>query len=118
MVSVALNPYRKFDDSYRNFLHLIADQISFGVSNAIAYEEEKKRAKVLEELDRAKTIFFSNISHEFRTPLTIILGTIEEALKDSETNPANTDRMKLAHRNAVRLLKLVNTLLDFSRISE
>jgi signal transduction histidine kinase/ActR/RegA family two-component response regulator len=116
VVTVALNPYRKFDDNYQNFLHLIADQISFGVSNAIAYEEEKKRAKVLEELDRAKTIFFSNISHEFRTPLTLILGTIEEGLNDAATNPANAERMKLAHRNAMRLLKLVNTLLDFSRI--
>jgi PAS domain S-box-containing protein len=116
VVTIALNPYRKFDDSYRNFLHLIADQISFGVSNAIAYEEEKKRAKVLEELDRAKTIFFSNISHEFRTPLTLMLGTIEEGLNDPETNPANTERMNVAHRNAMRLLKLVNTLLDFSRI--
>lgn len=116
VVTIALNPYRKFDDSYKNFLHLIADQISFGVSNAIAYEEEKKRAKALEELDRAKTIFFSNISHEFRTPLTLMLGTIEEGLNDPETNPANTERMNVAHRNAMRLLKLVNSLLDFSRI--
>lgn len=116
VVTVALNPYRKFDDTYKNFLHLIADQISFGVSNAIAYEEEKKRAKALEELDRAKTIFFSNISHEFRTPLTLILGTIEEGLSDTETNAVNSERMSLAHRNAMRLLKLVNTLLDFSRI--
>jgi PAS domain S-box-containing protein len=116
VVTIALNPYRKFDDGYKNFLHLIADQVSFGVSNAITYEEEKKRAKVLEELDRAKTIFFSNISHEFRTPLTLMLGTIEEGLNDPQTVPANTERMSVAHRNAMRLLKLVNSLLDFSRI--
>lgn len=113
---IGLNPYRKFDDAYKNFITLISDQVSLGVNNAIAYEEERKRAEALQRLDKAKTIFFSNISHEFRTPLTLMLGTIEEALTDSNTDLPNKERMNVAHRNAMRLLRLVNTLLDFSRI--
>ena len=116
ILTVGLNPYRKFDDIYKNFVQLIADQISLGVNNAIAYEEERKRTEALTELDKAKTVFFSNISHEFRTPLTLMLGNIEEALNESESVPKNLERMNATHRNAMRLLKLVNTLLDFSRI--
>ena len=111
-----MNPHRKFDDSYHNFFQLVADQVSLALSNAFAYEEERKRAKALEELDKSKTIFFSNISHEFRTPLTLMLGTIEELLKESALGGIAQERLQIAHRNALRLLKLVNTLLDFSRI--
>src|SRR6185436_9307026 len=70
------------------------------------------------ELDRAKTAFFSNVSHEFRTPLTLMLGPLEDTI--SQTNGAISERATLeltaAHRNGLRLLKLVNTLLAFSRI--
>ena len=116
ILTIGLNPYRKFDTSYQNFVQLIADRISLGVNNVMANEEERKRIKALEELDKAKTIFFSNISHEFRTPLTLMLGNIEEALNEPESVPKNLERMNATHRNAMRLLKLVNTLLDFSRI--
>ncbi|MEO6283525.1 MAG: ATP-binding protein [Dyadobacter sp.] len=118
VLTVALNPYRKFDDAYRNFIQLIADQISLGVNNALAYEEERMRAKALEELDKAKTLFFTNISHEFRTPLMLILGPLEELLNKTGINLSLLEKQNLevTHRNALRLLKLVNTLLDFSRI--
>ncbi|URD52427.1 ATP-binding protein [Chroococcidiopsis sp. CCNUC1] len=81
-------------------------------------EEERQQAETLAELDRAKTTFFSNVSHEFRTPLTLLLAPLQDALSD-RTHPlasAHRERLELAHRNANRLLKLVNTLLDFSRI--
>ncbi len=116
ILTIGLNPYRKFDTGYQNFVQLIADRISLGVNNVMAYEEERKRIKALEELDKAKTIFFSNISHEFRTPLTLMLGNIEETLSEPGSVPKNLERMNTTHRNAMRLLKLVNTLLDFSRI--
>jgi signal transduction histidine kinase len=105
----------RFDAGYRDFLDLVKTQIGTAIANARAYEHEKKRAEELAELDRAKTTFFSNVSHEFRTPLTLILGPLEDAL---ETNlaPAERDRLERAHRNALRLQKLVNTLLDFSRL--
>jgi len=116
ILTVGLNPFRKFDTGYKNFLELIADRISLRVNNVMAYEEERKRIRALQELDRTKTIFFSNISHEFRTPLTLMLGNIEEALNEPDSVPKNYERMNMTHRNAMRLLKLVNTLLDFSRI--
>jgi PAS domain S-box-containing protein len=83
-----------------------------------AREEERQRAEALAELDRAKTVFFSNVSHEFRTPLTLLLAPLQDALSDhvNPLAPSHRERLELAHRNAIRLLKLVNTLLDFSRI--
>ncbi|MGG6269498.1 ATP-binding protein [Leptolyngbya sp. AN03gr2] len=79
-------------------------------------EQERQRAESLAELDRAKTIFFSNVSHEFRTPLTLLLAPLQDALNDRTLPPVHRERLELAHRNSLRLLKLVNTLLDFSRI--
>lgn len=72
----------------------------------------------LQDLDRAKTEFFSNVSHEFRTPLTLMVGPLEELLEKraDEVSPAVHEVLAIAHRNGLRLLKLVNGLLDFSRI--
>jgi PAS domain S-box-containing protein len=116
---VGLNPFRLFDQDYRSFLHLIAGQVGAAIANAQAYEQERQRAEALAEIDRAKTTFFSNVSHEFRTPLTLMLGPIEDALNDSSEGalaPPQRVRLETAHHNSLRLLKLVNTLLDFSRI--
>ena len=119
MLIVGLNPFRLFDDAYRGFLELVAGQIAAAIANAEAYEEERRRAEALAEIDRAKTAFFSNVSHEFRTPLTLMLGPLEEVLAkpDSEL-PSAQSRAGRPWRTAtaLRLLKLVNTLLDFSRI--
>ncbi len=72
----------------------------------------------LGELDAVKTTFFNNVSHEFRTPLTLMLGPLEESLADEDEplGPRQKGRIELALGNAARLLKLVNTLLDFSRL--
>ena len=114
---LGLNPKRPFDDQYRAFLDLVASQLGTALANARAYEEERKRAEALAEIDRAKTAFFSNVSHEFRTPLTLILGPVEDMLAESAARTAGErERVELVHRNSLRLLKLVNTLLDFSRI--
>ncbi|MBN3911247.1 MAG: response regulator [Nostoc sp. NMS1] len=113
-----LNPFRLFDDNYRRFIDLVAAQIAASIANAQAYEEERKRAEALAEIDRAKTVFFSNVSHEFRTPLTLMLGPLEETLANCATLlPANErEQLEMVQRNGLRLLKLVNSLLDFSRI--
>jgi PAS domain S-box-containing protein len=116
---IGLNPFRLFDTNYSSFLSLAAGQISGAIANALAYEEERRRAEALAEIDRAKTTFFSNVSHEFRTPLTLMLGPLEDALNDRsrEALPSvQKARLETAHRNSLRLLKLVNSLLDFSRI--
>jgi PAS domain S-box-containing protein len=144
---VGLNPFRLFDDHYRGFIDLVSAQIAASIANAQAYEEERKRAEALAELDRAKTTFFNNVSHEFRTPLTLMLGPLENALVSLEEGEPGSqeagidlispallyssasptassalatsslkEQLQLAQRNGLRLLKLVNTLLDFSRI--
>ncbi len=113
-----LNPYRPLDAAYRGFLDLLAGQIAAGIASARAYEAERKRAEGLEEIDRAKTAFFSNVSHEFRTPLTLMLGPLAELVENSRGD-LSADELGLAtiaQRNGLRLLKLVNSLLDFSRI--
>jgi PAS domain S-box-containing protein len=112
-----LSPRLAFDTNYRDFLELAAGHVASAIANARAYEEERRRADALAELDRAKTAFFSNVSHEFRTPLTLMLAPLEETLAEPHGLAAqDRERLEVAHRNALRLLKLVNTLLDFSRI--
>jgi hypothetical protein len=112
----------KFDEQYRSFYELAANQIARDIANARALEEERKRVEALAEIDRAKTAFFSNVSHEFRTPLTLMLGPLEELKHELGRTPDDAQssppyqQIDLIQRNGLRLLTLVNTLLDFSRI--
>ena len=118
LLVVGISPMRVLDADYRNFFGLIAEQIATAIGKANAYNEARERAEALAELDRAKTTFFSNVSHEFRTPLTLLLGPIEDALADTAypLPSPQRERLQVVRRNSLRLLKLVNTLLDFSRI--
>lgn len=112
---VGLSPLRLLDDAYHELIRLTASQIARGVDSARAYEEERKRVEALAEIDRTKTAFFLNVSHELRTPLTLMLGPTEDALRSSGQVLEGAE-LTMVHRNALRMLKLVNTLLDFSRI--
>ena len=113
----ALNPHRVFDSVYQGFFELLTAQIAAAIARADEYERARERADALARIDRAKTAFFSNVSHEFRTPLTLMLGPLEDALAEGEPSPpARRERLEMAHRNTLRLLRLVNSLLDFSRI--
>lgn len=136
---IGLSPFRSPDERYLNFCTLVADQLTTSFADIHVLELERGRAAALAEIDRAKTLFFSNISHEFRTPLTLLLGPIEDMLNDPGSfdsglferaaladDPAvlaraarletNRYRLGVAYRNALRMQKLVNTLLEFSRI--
>ncbi|WP_158622159.1 ATP-binding protein [Corallococcus praedator] len=106
------------DESYRTFVEMLGGAASAALGNARAYEAERRRAEALAEIDQAKTAFFSNVSHEFRTPLTLLLGPLEDLLAGRQGGlPGSVqDELRVVHRNALRLLKLVNALLDFSRI--
>jgi signal transduction histidine kinase len=113
---VGVSPNRALDEGYHSFCELLAGQVSSALRNARAYAEERRRAEALAELDRVKTAFFSNVSHEFRTPLTLLLGPVEDLLASRRLGDAERRELELVHRNALRLLRLVNTLLDFSRL--
>jgi len=107
---------RALDDDYLNFYDQVANALNTAVSNVYAYEQEQKRAEALAEIDRSKTAFFSNVSHEFRTPLTLMLGPLEDLLKQRQLDNSVKEPIAATHRNALRLLKLVNNLLDYSRV--
>jgi signal transduction histidine kinase len=112
------SPRLPFDDAYRDFLRLVGAGIGAALAAARALEESRARAQALAELDRAKSAFFSNVSHEFRTPLTLMLGPLADALADAQhpLPPVQRERQQMVLHSALRLQKLVNTLLDFSRI--
>jgi PAS domain S-box-containing protein len=111
-----LNPYRKLTAEYEGYIKLFAGQIAAILGNVSAYEQERRRSKALAEIDRAKTMFFGNVSHELRTPLMLMLGPLEDELARADTGTETKRSLELIHRNGVRLLKLVNTLLEFSRV--
>ena len=106
------------NDAYRDFYDLVTSGVCNAVSNARAIEEDRRRANALADLDRAKTDFFSNVSHEFRTPLTLMLGPVEDALAapNEQLLPLQREQIEVVYRNGLRLQRLVNSLLDFSRI--
>ncbi|NKE68443.1 response regulator [Ramlibacter sp. RBP-2] len=113
-----VSPRRRSDEDHRDFLRLAGANIAAAVASVRHTEDERQRARMLAELDRAKTTFFSNVSHEFRTPLTLMLGPMEDALADREQAlpAAQRERIELARRSALRLQKLVNSLLGFTRV--
>ena len=114
---LGVSPYRALDLNYRVFAGLVASHVSTALTDALAYEAERARAAALAELDRAKTRFFQNVSHEFRTPLTLLLGPLRTVLDthaDLLPGPQR-DGLETAHRAALRLQRLVDTLLDVVR---
>ena len=117
-VIAGANPHKRIDESYRTFFELVGGHISSAVAAAFEYEQQRRRAEALAEIDRAKTTFFSNVSHEFRTPLTLLIAPLEDALANRHgiLPMGAAASLATAHRNARRLLKLVNSLLEFSRI--
>jgi signal transduction histidine kinase len=113
----AVSPARELDEAHESFFELLQQQVSIALRNARAFEDERKRAEELAALDKAKTDFFSNVSHEFRTPLTLMLGPLEGLIAADPAEMADMrSDLDLVYRNALRLLRLVNTLLEFSRV--
>ncbi|OBH57782.1 SpoIIE family protein phosphatase [Mycobacterium sp. E2479] len=110
------SPRRPLDAQFQGFCQLLADQLTSTFASIVSYEQERHRADALAELDRAKTAFLTNVSHEFRTPLTLLLGPLDDALLDAAPETLLAERLTTAARNARRLQRLVDSLLDFSRI--
>ncbi|MDH2415299.1 SpoIIE family protein phosphatase [Nocardioides sp. CER19] len=112
------NRHRPVDKTFFDFADLIAGHFAAAITDALAMEQEKERSEALARLDQAKSDFLANVSHELRTPLTLLLGPADDALGD-ERHPLDDvqrNRVEVISRNATRMLGLVNTLLDFSRL--
>jgi signal transduction histidine kinase/DNA-binding response OmpR family regulator len=116
-LALGISPQRAFDDDYRQFFELVGRHVSAAVTDVLAYLAEHMRAEALEAVDRAKTRFLQNVSHEFRTPLTLVLGPLSELLGEKGSDLAPGGRMVLdaARRAALRLEWLVDSLLEFAR---
>ncbi|MBL1076394.1 SpoIIE family protein phosphatase [Nocardia sp. 2] len=113
---IGTSPRRPLDEQYRAFCQLLADQLSSAFSAIASYEQQRRRADDLAEIDRAKTAFLSNVSHEFRTPLTLLAGPVDDALAAANGDAALIEQLNMVRRNAGRLRRLVDALLDFSRV--
>src|SRR6202012_5954686 len=99
---VGLSPHRLFDERYQAFVTQVAAQISVALDSADAYEQEKRRIEALEQLHRPKNTFFSNVSQEFRTPLTLMLGPLEDVLGQRVSTEETYNNVAVAHRNGLR----------------
>ncbi|GAB2755493.1 hypothetical protein GCM10027020_04660 [Nocardioides salsibiostraticola] len=109
------HPLRPLDEGHRRFLDLVGEQVRQALVLSDARAKERARLKALAEIDAAKTAFLSNVSHEFRTPLTLILGPLEDAINEQRGVVA-PDELDSMHQSAHRLLRMVNGLLDVARM--
>ncbi|MBV6646642.1 MAG: response regulator [Cyclobacteriaceae bacterium] len=116
-VMIALN-YR-LDAYEKNDLHILenlASYISIAVDNASAYERIKLQSEQLKQIDHIKTDFYTNVSHEFRTPLSLIQGPIAELMKSGRQSPEDLKLLGITNRNAQLLLNLVEQIMELSKI--
>jgi signal transduction histidine kinase/CheY-like chemotaxis protein len=116
-VVVELNGRRPLDEDYRSFISVAVGLIGGALVNARAYEGELRRSQALTAIDQAKTAFFQNVSHEFRTPLTLMLGPLDDALRDRDEvlGEHQRERITVAARNGRRMKRLVESLLSIAR---
>ncbi|MEG4206688.1 response regulator [Microcoleus sp. Pol7_A1] len=105
---------RRWNNSDIDLAQIVATQAALAVQQSRLYQTTRQQAERLLEADRLKTEFFQNISHEFRTPLTLTIGPLESACRRQEDLPY--EQAVIALRNSRRLLRLVNQLLDLQRL--
>ncbi|MGI0488427.1 response regulator [Pantanalinema rosaneae CENA516] len=105
---------RRWQLSEIGLAQAVAAQAAIAVQQARLYQKTRQQAEQLLELDRQKTEFFQNISHEFRTPLTLTIGPLESAVNQHQG--LSYEQSVIALRSSRRLLRLVNQLLDLQRL--
>ncbi|MEC4891624.1 MAG: response regulator [Oscillatoria sp. PMC 1051.18] len=108
------NRARRWSNADIDLAQAVASQAAIAVQQSRLYQKTRSLAERLLELDRQKTEFFQNVSHEFRTPLTLTIGPLEAAANHRQGMPP--EQAAIALRNCRRLLRLVNQLLDLQRL--
>lgn len=114
---LGINPYWRPDEAYTAFTAMAARQLGVVVTDAVSYQNERKRQLALAELDRARTEFFQNVSHELRAPLTMLLTPLQDILNEPGVvlPAAARDTVETSIRAGDRLQRVVEALLDISR---
>ena len=114
---IGVNPYWRPDEAYTAFAAMAARQLGVMITDAVSYQNERRRQQALEELDRARTEFFQNVTHELRAPLTMLLAPLQDILHEPGMvlPAAARDTVETSVRAGDRLQKVVDALLDLSR---
>ena len=114
---IGVNPYWRPDDAYTAFAAMMARQLGVIMTDAVSYQNERKRQKALEELHRARTEFFQNVSHELRAPLTMLLTPLQDILNEPGIvlPAAARDTVETSIRAGDRLQRVADELLNLSR---
>ncbi|MCK8671032.1 response regulator [Rhodococcus sp. HM1] len=116
VLAVGLNPNLAYDDNYAALVQLIAARISGLLRDSLAFDAERRRADALAEVDKAKTRFLETVSHEFRTPLVLLLGPLQSVLDDADAlTDEQHESLETARRAVMRLQRLVDVLLEATR---
>ncbi|RIB11042.1 hypothetical protein C2G38_2204448 [Gigaspora rosea] len=111
-----INRLCTLDEMYMEFLQLVVSQMTTCLLQGKTREEDKKRAKILADLNHQKVTFFQRISHELKTPLTLMLSPLDGVINACPQDSPIMSYLQTIQRNTRRLLKLINTLLQFSNI--
>jgi signal transduction histidine kinase/DNA-binding response OmpR family regulator len=114
---LGINPYWRPDEAYTAFAAMAARQLGVTITDAVSYQNERRRQQALEELDRVRTEFFQNVTHELRAPLTMLLTPLQDILDEPGVvlPAAARDTVETSVRAGDRLQRVVDALLDVSR---
>ena len=117
VVVIGVNPYRPVDDGYLEFAELAARQFGIIVGDALTLRQELSRRRALADADQAKTQFLQQVSHELRSPLTLLLPPLIDLLSDppEPLGPQSRTAVEAAVRGGRRLQRMVDALLDVAR---
>ncbi|CAE6472751.1 unnamed protein product [Rhizoctonia solani] len=113
---LGLNTRRPYDADYASWLESVGASLSNQLTVVLQREADRKLIEEQERIDKAKTMFFTNVSHELRTPLTLIQAPLEQLASSDGLNRNIQYRIQLAMRNCKRLKKLVDSIMDMSKL--
>ncbi|CAE6499919.1 unnamed protein product [Rhizoctonia solani] len=116
MLVVGVNTRRAYDADYAAWLESLRAGMSNQLNIVLRREADTRMIVEREKMDKAKTMFFTNVSHELRTPLTLIQAPLDQLMTSGGLGGDATYRLQLAARNCKRLNKLIDSIMDMSKL--